>query len=170
MNLNQKKIRFNFIDAVILLIVLLVIAAAAYLIINDLTPDNNVRQTGTMDFTVRISSVDASALPLFTHGTLVKDSVSGKVIGEIATVRTEKTKYYGTVAASDGNGGYVVPSSEYDEKYDVYVTVLCSAELDARGIHHVGSTKVLIGSTVYFKIPSFTSISYITDYTLMPMG
>ncbi len=170
MNLNQKKTRFNFVDAVILLIVLAVIATAVYLIVNELKPTQKPRQTGTMDFTVRIASVDEAALSLFTNGIFVKDSVTGETIGEIVAVRSEKTKYYGTVAVSDGNGGYVVPSSEYSEKYDVYVTVLCSAETVSRGIQQVGSTKLLIGATVYFKIPSFTSISYITDYTLMPMG
>ncbi len=170
MNRAQKKARFNFVDAVILLIVLAIIGSAIYLIVSDLKISRNSRQTNTVDFTVRISSVQESALPLFTEGTIVKDSVTGKIIGNIISVETKKAKYFGTVATPNESGVYTVPVSEYSDKYDVYVKILTTAEMDTRGIQYVGDTKILIGSEVYFKIPSFTSISYITDYTLMPMA
>lgn len=172
MNREKKKARFNFIDAVIILIILAIIAAAAYLIVTDMQQAKNPRQTGNMDFTVRISAVSEAALSLFEQGAVVKDSVTGEVIGEIAAVRSEKTRYFGNTAVANDTdpaeeSGYTVPVSEYDDKYDVYVTVIATAGKDARGIHYVGNTKILVGSTVYFKIPSFASISYVTEYTPM---
>ena len=165
MNREKKKIRFNVIDAIIILIILAIIGAAVYLIVTDMQNKRNSRQTGNIDFTVRISSVDENALSLFKPNTIVKDSVTGEVLGEIVAVNSEKTRYFGNVAIpnEDGNG-YTIPVSEYSDKYDVYVTVLATAGKDTRGIHYVGNTKILVGSTVYFKIPSFTSVSYITEY------
>lgn len=170
MNLEKKKTRFNFIDAVIVLIIIAIIGLAAYLIVRDLQSQKvPPRLTGNMDFTVRISSVDEEALPLFEKGVIVKDSVTGATLGEIVAVVKEKSRHYGTVAQLDENGSYVVPVSEYEDRYDLHVIVRATADKDVRGIHYVDNTKILIGSTVYFKIPSFTSISYITDFTPMIM-
>lgn len=167
MNREKKKTRFNFIDVVIILIILAIIAAAAYLLVNGLQENQTPRQMGNMDFTVRIASVSEEALPLFELNTVVKDSVTGEVIGEIVSVRSEKTRYFGktAIASEENDGTYVVPVSEYEDKYDVYVTISAKAGKDTRGIHYVGDLKILVGSTVYFKIPSFTSISYITDHS-----
>ena len=168
MNHEKKKARFNFIDAVIILVIIAIIAAATYLIVTDVQEVKNPRQTGNMNFTVRISSVSKEAIALFKTGTVVKDSVTGEVIGDIIGVRFEKTRHFGNVAipSDEAESGYTVPVSKYEDKYDVYVTIVTSsAEKDMRDIHYVGNTKILVGSTVYFKIPSFTSVSYIVEYT-----
>ena len=167
MNREKKKVRFNFIDAIIILIILAIVAAAAYLLVNDAQERQNPRQMGNMDFTVRIASVSEEALPLFELNTVVKDSVTGEVLGEIVAVRSEKTRYFGKIAipSEENDGAYTVPVSEYEDKYDVYVTISTKAGKDTRGIHYAGDLKILVGSTVYFKIPSFTSIAYITEYT-----
>ncbi len=168
MNREKKKTHFNFIDIVILLIILAVIGAAVYLISSSFFTQKDSRQTGITTFTVRLSSVDVSSLSLFLPGTIVKDSVNGDVLGDILSIRTEKTKYYGKVAIANEEGtGYIVPVSEYENKVDIYVTVRCTAEMSSRGIQYVGNTKILVGSAVYFKIPSFASVSYITEYSLM---
>ncbi len=166
MNREQKKIRFNFIDALIALLLLAVIGAATYLFITTRFHNKDSRQMGDVDITIRISAVAEETLPLFAEGVSVKDSVTGEVIGTIRAVQSEKTKYFGTFAMPNADGdGYIVPVSEYADKYDVYVTVSASAKRDTRGIYYVaGDTKVLVGSTVYLKIPSFTSISYITAF------
>lgn len=168
MNRELKKARFNIIDAVIILIILAIIGAAAYLIITDMQSKNHSRLSGNMDFTVRIASVDENALHLFENGAIVKDSVTGAVLGEIAAVQTEKSRHFGNVAIpNEAEDGFTVPVSEYEDQYDVYVVVRASAEKDNRGIHYVQGNKILIGATVYFKIPSFTAISYVTDFTPM---
>ena len=160
---QNKKARFNFIDALIILLILAVIFAAVYLVMGVLRQPRNAT-TGNIEFDVRISSVDESYLSLIKNGETVKDSVTGAVIGTIVDVRTEKAKYYGKTAVQE-DGVRTVPTTAYEDKYDVYVKISTSAEKDERGIHTVANTRILIGSTVYFKIPSFTSISYITEFS-----
>ncbi len=169
MNREQKKPRFNLVDGLILLVVLAILAAAAYLITTDLQSRKSMRQAGNASFTVRISAVDEEALPLIAEGVTVKDSVTGNVIGKIASVKTEKTKHYGSVAVPSGKT-YTLPVSEYEDKYDVYAVIYASATVDSRGIIYVGNTKVLVGSTVYFSIPSFASVSYITEFSPITKG
>ncbi len=166
MNREQKKARFNFVDVLILLVVLAIIGAAIYLVVSELGSRKITRQNGNMSFTVRISSVDEEALSLFAEGVIVKDSVTGTQLGNIVSVSTENSFYYGSTAVMDPDGGdYILPVSVYSNKYDVYVTIRTEAELDERGIHYVGDTQILVGSTVYFRIPSFASVSYITNFT-----
>ncbi len=165
MNREKTKMRFNIIDAIIILIILAIIAAAIYLIVTDMQSKKDSRHVGNVDFTVRISSVDEAALSLFEQGIAVKDSVTGEVLGEIVSFNSEKSRHFGKIAIPNATeDGYTIPVSEYEDKYDVYVTIIATAGKDARGIRYVGNTKILVGSTVYFKIPSFTSVSYITEY------
>jgi hypothetical protein len=166
MTTKDKKIRFNPMDFIILIFLLAVIGVATLLILRERHEEMNSRYMGNMAFTVRISSVDENALYLFDRGVIVKDSVTGSVIGEIVSVYTENTKFYGNVAVMTENGP-VLPVSEYEDRYDVYVTVVATAGRSENGIHYVGNTKILIGSTVYFKIPSFTATSYVTDFVPM---
>ncbi len=162
MNNTQKKTRFNFIDVVILLIVLAIIGAAIYLVATDLAATNASRQTANMTFTVRLSALEGDALSLIADGVTVKDSANGNVIGTIIAVSTERTKYYGSVPVFE-DGIYTIPVSEYPDKFDVYVTIRTEAGMDSRGIPYVGSNKLLVGAPIFFKVPSFTAVTYITD-------
>lgn len=165
---QRKKARFNFIDALIILFILAVIAAAVYLVMNVFRQPRAVN-AGNIEFDVRISDVDESVLALIKEGDTVKDSVTGSVLGKIVSVRSEKAKYYGTVAVEE-DGILTLATTDYEEKYDVYVKISTSAEKDERGIHTVGSTRIVIGSTVYFKVPSFASVAYITEFSARTPG
>ena len=168
MNQDKKKARFNLIDAIIILIILLVVGAAVYLLVTDYG-DSKKAENGNVEFVVRLSAVDEHALSLITENQIVKDSVSGTTLGTIREVRTEKTRYYGDTAVPSG-GGYTLTISEYEDKYDVYVTISAHANLDDKGIYSIGNTRILVGSTVYFKVPSFTQISYITAFSPKTAG
>lgn len=166
---QRKKVRFNLIDALIIILILAVIAGAAYLLISVLRQPRGINNSGQIEFDVRISNVDESCLSLIKNGDTVKDSVTGAVIGTIVDVKTEKAQYYGTVAVEE-DGIITVPTTDYTDKYDVYVKITANAEKDDRGIHTVAGTRIVIGSTVYFKVPSFTSISYITEFSTRTPG
>ncbi len=160
---QRRKIRFNFIDALIILLILAVIAAAGYLIYTAIRQPRALTN-GTIEFDVRISNVDESGVPLIKVGDKVKDSVTGEPLGTILSVRTEKSKYVGNVAVEQ-DGVLTFPVTEYEDQYDVYVKISADAIQDARGIYTVGTTRIVIGSPVYFKVPSFKSVSYITEFS-----
>ena len=159
---ETKKARFNFIDALIILVILAIIGAAVYLIVMD-RHTNRSANLGNVDYVVRISGASEEALAFITVGDTVKDSVSGEVMGIIRAVRTEKTTYYGTYAKKADDGTYALTKSQYPDRYDVYVTISANATIDARGIYYLGTTKLLTGSAVYFKVPSFAAVSYVTE-------
>jgi hypothetical protein len=163
MNHDKQKPRFNFIDVLIILIILAVVGAAVYLIASENAAQRRA-ENANIEFTVRISSVDAEYLSSITEGQTVKDSETGAVLGTIRSVRTENAKYYGNTAVPS-ESGYTISTSEYEDKYDVYVTISAYAKEDERGIYSVGSTRVLVGSAVYFKVPSFASVSYIVEFS-----
>jgi hypothetical protein len=166
---QRKKIRFNFIDALIILLILAVIAAASYLIYTAMHKPRAAITNGTIEFEVRISNVDASALPLIKEGDTVKDSVTGEVLGKILSVSAEKAKYVGNVAVEE-DGNLTLAVTDYDDLYDVYVKISADALADDRGICTVGTTRILIGSPVYFKVTSFKSVSYITEFSTRNAG
>lgn len=165
---QKKKVRFNFIDALIVLLILAVIGAAVYLVLNDFrTP--KILGSGNLDFEVRISEVDETSLEMIQKGLTVKDSVTGEVIGTIVNVQKTPSRYYSKTAI-EKDGVYTLSVSEYEDVYDVTVTINTTAAKDARGIHQIGNTRILVGSKVYFKIPSFTSVSYITKVSTSNPG
>lgn len=159
---ETKKARFNFIDALIILVILAIIGAAVYLIAMD-RHTNRSANLGNVDYVVRISGASEDALAFITIGDTVKDSVSGEVMGIIRAVRTEKSPYYGSYAKKADDGSYSLTKSQYPDRYDVYVTISANATIDARGIYYLGTTKLLTGSAVYFKVPSFAAVSYVTE-------
>ena len=165
MNQDKTKARFNFVDAIIIVIIVAVVGAAIYLIA---TGNQEARKTenGNISYTVRISAVDETYLSFIKEGETVKDSASGKILGTIESIRTEKTKFYGDTAIPSENG-YTISSAEYPDKYDVYVTITAMSDSDKRDIHYVSGNRILVGSTIYFKVPSFVSVSYITDFSVI---
>ncbi len=160
---EKKKVRFNFIDAIIIIVILAVIGAAVLLITGDMKQSRSTSD-GKIEFEVRITQVDEKNLSLIKVGDTVKDSSTGKVIGTIVNVETKKSVYYGNTAISE-NGVLTLPQTEYADQYDVYILISAEANKDSRGIYSIGSTRIVIGSPVYFKVPSFAAVSYITEFS-----
>lgn len=166
---QRKKTRFNFIDALIVLLIIAVIAGAGYLLFTAIRQPRTATN-GKVEFDVRIANVEASCLPLIKVGDKVKDSVTGELLGTIVSVQAEKSKYVGNVAVEQDDGSLTFAVTDYEDQYDVYVKISADAMADERGIATVGSTRIVIGSPVYFKVPSFKSISYITEFSTRNAG
>ena len=161
---KSKKAQFNLIDALIIIFILGLMAVVIYWMFGGFQIIEQTKDE-PITFEVRISNVKESTLPFITEGGTVRDSVTGETIGTIVTVRSENSRYYGS-AYADGKGGYVLNMTEHPEEYDVYVTISADAESDERGIYTVGTTRMLIGETVYFQVKSFSAVSYIVNTAL----
>ena len=162
---NRKKATFNLLDALIIILILGLIGTVVYGLFGGFRKSDSA-QPAEFNFEVKISNVKAAALPLIKEGAWVKDSVTGESIGTVASVKTEKSRYYGNVQQNE-NGEYVLGSAEHPDEYDVYVTVSASSKADERGIYKVGNVRMLIGETVHFQVKSFSAVSHIvnTDFT-----
>lgn len=161
-NRDQVKGRFNFIDVLIILMVLALIAVVVYMTVSD--KDSAEKSERAITYTVKLSGINEDYLPLITAGSKVTDSSTGKLIGTISDVRSEKTKYIGSKAVADSQGKYSVAYSEYDNLYDVYVTLYVNGSVDSRGIAYAGGNKILVGSKLYFRCGTFAGTSFCTAF------
>ena len=158
---KSKKAQFNLIDVLVIMFILGLIAVVIYWMFGGFQINEQAKREA-ITYEIRISNVKESSLPFIKEGLSVRDSVTGEVLGTIASVRSENSRYYGS-AYSDGKGGYVLNSTEHPEEYDVYVTISAEAESDNRGIYTVGATRMLIGEKVHFQVKSFSAVSYIVN-------
>ena len=156
---NKNKAQFNLLDALIVILMLGLIGVVVYSLVGGFGKTDDKEPTA-ITFDVKISNVKETTLPVIMQGIAVRDSVTGKEIGTVVSVRTEKSRYYGGVHA-DESGNYVLGVTEYPDEYDVYVTISATANADDRNIFYVGNTRMIIGETVYFQVKSFSAVSYI---------
>lgn len=163
-NKESGKSRFNFIDALIILTVLAIIGVIVYM-----TALGGGKISGTektVVYTLKISGVNSDYLPLISEGDKATDSSTGKEIGTIQSVRSVPTQYVGDTVITDSSGNKTVSVSEYDNLYDVYVTLYVTAEIDEKGIAHAGSSKILVGSRFYFRDATFASTAFCTEFSI----
>ena len=123
------KTKFNLIDILVLLTILVIIAAVVFFAVSRSNSLSNEKQY-TIDFTVKITPVSGDNLALFKVGDTVLDSATGKTLGKVKEVRTEKvinvTSSYETLE----DGSKVAKYGEYEDLYVVYVTVNGVATID----------------------------------------
>ena len=164
-NKIAKKSKFNFIDAIIIVLALAMIAALIYFF----TVGNVSKTSGsdkTVIYTLKIPGVNADYLSLLKENDVITDSSSGNKLGTVKEVRYKNALFVGDTVADDGKGGKVVSHSEYDNLYDVYVTLYVTATLDSRGIAYVGTSKILVGSPFYVRDGSFAKKAFCTDFSI----
>ena len=63
-------------------------------------------------------------------------------------------------------GNRYINISEYDNLYDVYVTINVIADVDCRGIAYAGKNKILVGSRIYFRCGTFAGTSFCTEFNI----
>lgn len=163
-NKDQVKGRFNFIDVLIILMVLALIAVVVYMTVSD--KESAEKSEKTITYIVKLSGINKDYLSLITTGSEVTDSSTGKPIGTISDVRSEKTKYVGSKVVVDSLGKYSVTYSEYDNLYDVYVTLYVTGSVDSRGIAYAADNKILVGSRIYFRCGTFAGTSFCTAFNI----
>ena len=164
MEQKGKKVRFNLVDTVIVIFILAVIALAAYLLFGNFTQsiDHGAK---SIKFEIRIENVKKDSLESLEKSALlvpltpIRNSVTGEEIGTIFSVKTEKSRYYGGLIQDEN--GYTLDTKEFDDEYDVYITISATAARDSRGLYTVDGIRMLIGEEVNFKVKSFAETGYI---------
>lgn len=164
MEKSESRSRFNFIDVIIILTLLVIIAAIIYMTVikNDTTKEN----VHSVVYTVKLTRVDEACLPFITKGAVVVDISSETEIGTVAYVNSSNSVYYSNTVMTDTTGIKTIVSSEYDNLYDVYVTLSSQASVDERGIAYIGKNRVLVGAPFNFRIDGFASKAFCTEFKI----
>ncbi len=166
---NKKKSRFNIIDAFVILLIAVLVFGIVYFIMMEtgaLPSSVSASNEKTVTYTVRISSVDEKYVSSFAAGDKALNSSTFESLGLITDIRTEKSVATSGLAVKTEDGGYELNQTEYEDKYDIYVTISTSADIDGRGIAYVGSERINVGSCVYFRCGNFAATSYVTDFKI----
>ena len=89
--MKERKIRFNFIDVLIILLIAVIIFALLYIfVLGDKKIEvNNETQYTTIRYVVQVTSVDERFDGMISVGDLVQESVSRKQIGKVVGVQSQ---------------------------------------------------------------------------------
>jgi hypothetical protein len=159
------KTKFNLIDILVLLTILVIIAAVVFFAVSRSNSLSNEKQY-TIDFTVKITPVSGDNLALFKVGDTVLDSATGKTLGKVKEVRTEKvinvTSSYETLE----DGSKVAKYGEYEDLYVVYVTVNGVATIDKHDVAHVAGNRILVGAPLYYAEGNYAATVFCTAFTV----
>ncbi len=165
MERNNKKTRFNIIDAFVILLILLFIAAIVLYILASTGRIEVGKKHNEIIYTMRIICVDEELTDRISVGETAYDSSTFAEIGKIVAIDKEKSIFYGSDAVA-ADGGYAIRATEYEDKYDIYITIETVAETDPRGIIYIAGKRACVGTQMYFRSGGFASEAYITSFTI----
>lgn len=117
--MNKRKIRFNFID----LLLLLVIAAAVFVllyvfVLSDRSAPADVDSTVSVEYVVEIANIDERFADAVKRGQPVEDAIKRRIIGKVVGA---EAKDYEKIVFDYDTGEEVLAASE--GRITLYVTV-----------------------------------------------
>lgn len=159
---NKKKTRFNVIDALVILLIIALALGAAYFIISSQDTRQISHYNKQVIYTVRISGVSEEYLGRFSEQDEVFDSKTFSSIGTITEITSEHTVSNSDKAVMNDDGSYTVKQGEYEDRYDIYLTISATADIDDRDVIYVGDQRIAVGTCVYLRCNNFAATTYIT--------
>lgn len=167
MNTFKKKNRFNIIDTFVIVIILALIAGVIFFVLHRGNSIYSDRSEKNITYTVCISGMDEAHLAAFEAGERVLNSSTLNHIGTISDIKAIKHKARTSTATKDAEGeGYTLDLVEYDDVYDVYITVTAKTSLDSRNIAYIDSQRITVGSAIYIRCGNFASPGHITNFVI----
>lgn len=153
MQKKGDKLRFNFVDFVIIGLVIVLLAAGTYKLF--FINKGLAMQNGVIEYKILIENIRTPTVESMKEGQTVKDVQSNIVIGTI--VNKEISPYKQAVPTLDGR----VVQAEVPEKYNVIVTIRSPAIVTDNNIT-IGNKEIKIGATISIKsnIVSVNGIIY----------
>ncbi len=157
---NKKKIKFNFIDVIILVIVILALILGYKLVIGKSTKtvENN---TTPITFTIEGKEVAKEICDKIIVGSKAFNSATGEYLGVIKDVTYNNSTKIEYNPVKD-----VIEKYNLEDKYNVYVTVEADAVETEKDLIVNGET-IKVGKQLYFKSKGFAAESYIVDVDIV---
>ena len=153
---ENKKAKFNIIDALFILIVLTVIAGAVYFFFFRQSANGAGSEKTAIVYTVEAREVDSDVKIAINAGDAVVDSFSLKTIGYVKEVKTEESRYTGTDKTTGQKVISVDPTMQ-----TVVITVEADADAE-NGYYEVGGYRIGVGEQINLRMKGFNGIGYCT--------
>ena len=150
----QKKVRFTFIDA---LIILFVIAAAAFVVLKFMPAKMASGEKSKATFTVILSRKDENFANAINIGDVVSISNKEKDTGVVKAVRAINAE---SLEYNSNEGVYAIQTLE--DKKDVYVTIEADATEDEKLIS-IGTTPVKVGIAMPVRGKGYASMGFVVE-------
>lgn len=156
---KKRKIKFNFIDVLIIIIVVAALFLGYKLIIGKTT--NSVQsKTKTITFTAEGKCTSKEACESIIIGSEAFNSATGEYLGIVKKAEYENEKKVEYNPVKDA-----FEKHDIEDKYTIYVTVESEAvETDKDFL--VNGQSIKVGKQLYFKSKGFGMESYIVDISI----
>lgn len=152
--MEKKRLKFNFVDVIIILLVAVAFVVGYNMINNNVTAPDDAPE---VYFTVEVRAVPETYKDMFAKGDIVNDAIKGDVFGEIVDIKTAPTTDIGV----DGEKGEFV-ISEYEGVENVYITIKGTpTSVDTDII--IAQQEIKVGNMVYFKKPGCVGSGYVVE-------
>ena len=164
---QKKKVRFNFIDLILIILAIALIAALVY-IFSPVSWIKNMllNHERTIQYTVEFQNVDEAFLDFIKENDVVGDSVTKGTIGTVTAVDySGKYSEYKLVEVQQEIDGQVVTEYvgkmvEYPDKYNIIVTITVVADYTENEGYFVDSTRIAVGEKLSLKFPNYIGSGY----------
>ena len=162
---KKKKVYFNFIDLILILLIVALIGALVYIFspvswIRDLMQDHEK----TIQYTVEIQNVDEAYLNLIKENDIVYNAVTKDTIGTVTAVdyNNKYSEYVlvENVDSEDNDVSYSGKFVEYDDKYNVIITITVTTDYNEGEGYSVNSTRIAVGEKLSLNFPDFVGTGY----------
>lgn len=159
-NMTKRKLRFNFVDILIILILAAAVALVAVVFIGGFGKESaSETRPATIEYVVEIKNLDSSLQDTFAVGQTVEDAVERKIIGELKAVSKTETQQV--------NFNYTTGEEEYsvvEGRIDLTLTIRAQAE-ESDVSFTVDGYEVRVGKHISIILPGFQCNGYCIGLT-----
>lgn len=153
---KKNRIRFNFIDVLIILAILLLGAIVVNLFFPNFVLDYSKNAEKEIQYTVEFLCVDESLTDKIKENDTVVDSVSKYSVGTVMTV--DRNTPYTELEYDEINGTGKLAA--YENKYNVLVTISVKAEYNEGDGYSVGGKRIAVGEKFSLRFPDYAAEGY----------
>ncbi len=152
----MAKKKFNFVDVLIVLFVL-AIAVGGIKVLSG-KEGNVTTAVKDVSFTVEVAKSDKTFADAIKIGDDIYDSKKGGYYGKVTNVDVKPAK---AIGANTTEGKYVM--SEFEGKYNVYITVSGTPTTVTDGNIMFAGQKVKVGEEMFLKSAAYVGYGYAVD-------
>ncbi len=150
----EKKIKFNFVDVIIILLVVAVFVFGISFVKKGVTTGE---QYPKVSFTVEVKCMPEDYDTKFKIGDKIRDAVKGDTLGVVTAITSKPAT---DLVENSANGEYRI--AEYENREDVYITIEGTPTSYGADVV-IGQQKIKVGEMVYIKNIGTVGRGYVVE-------